>query len=313
MDADDGIHEGVRRLAPRVRNWGRWGPDDEIGTLNYITSEKRLAAARAVRRGDVFSLAIPADHNGPQGNNPRRPNPFHVMTATGVDTVQPFVFDGGARYTDDAVFMPLQSTTQWDAIAHVYYGGQLYNGFAAGEVDSRGAQRVGIDKTHDRYVSRGVLLDLARVAGVDCLDPGVEVTGAMLEEAEEAQGVRVEEGDILLIRTGAMAEWARTGSWSSFHGQRAGIVHETAEWLHDRRVAAIAGDTVERVDLDAAPAIPFHMLALRDMGLPIGELWFLEDLAADCAADGVFEMLLVAPALRITGGVGSPLNPIAMK
>jgi kynurenine formamidase len=308
------IHEGVQRLAPSLRNWGKWGDDDEIGTLNYVTAEKRRAAAHAVRRGDVFSLAIPVDNMGPS-NNPLRPNPFHMMLATGVDTVQPFVFAGGARYTDDAVFMPLQSSTQWDAIAHVYYDDRLYNGFSAGEVDSRGAQRVGIDKTHDKYVSRAVLLDVARAHGVECLDPEVDITGDVLEDTERKQGSPIEEGDIVLLRTGAMASWARTGSWADFRGPRAGVVYQTAEWLHDRRVAAIAGDTVEKVEgIESGKlATPFHMLVLRDMGMCIGELWYLEELAADCADDHVYESLLVASALRVTGGCGGPVNPIAMK
>jgi kynurenine formamidase len=307
-------HEGVQRLAPQLRNWGRWGPDDEIGTLNFITPAKRVAAAALVRRGVVFSLAIPLDANGPNGSS-LRPNPFHMMTATGVDTVQPFVFAGGARYTDDAIFMPLQSTTQWDSLAHVYYDDRLYNGYSSGEVDSRGAQRDGIDKTHDRYVSRGVLLDVARAEGVECLDPDFDITGEVLEATADAQGVTVGEGDIVVLRAGAMADWVKTGSWSQFQGPRSGVVYSTAEWLHDRKVAAIAGDVVEKVEVikSGTLATPFHMLALRDMGMCIGELWFVEDLATDCAADGVFEMFLAAQALPVTGGVGSPVNPIAIK
>jgi kynurenine formamidase len=308
------IHPGVQRLAPIVRNWGRWGPDDEAGTLNFITPAKVVAAAGLIRRGVVFSLAIPLDANGPNGSS-LRPNPFHMMTATGVDTVQPFVFSGGARYTDDAIFMPLQSTTQWDSLAHVYYDGQLYNGYAAGEVDSRGAQKDGIDKTHDRYVSRGVLLDVARAHGVDCLEPGDDITGAVLEATAAAQGVAIEEGDIVVLRAGVMVDWVRTGSWDSYRRPRAGVVHSTAEWLSDHRVAAIAGDTVEKVAVIESGTLesPFHMLALRDMGMCIGELWFVEDLAADCARDGVYEMFLAAQALPVTGGVGSPVNPIAIK
>jgi kynurenine formamidase len=211
--------------------------------------------------------------------------------------------------------MPLQSTTQWDSLAHVYYDGRLYNGFTAGEVDSRGAQKDGIDKTHDRYVSRGVLLDVARAHGVDCLDPGDDITGGVLEATAAAEGVAIEEGDIIVLRAGVMADWVSTGSWAGYRGPRAGVVYSTAEWLHDHRVAAIAGDTVEKVEVIESGALesPFHMLALRDMGMCIGELWFVEDLAEDCASDGVYEMFLAAQALPVTGGVGSPVNPIAIK
>jgi kynurenine formamidase len=314
MDDEQAIHEGVRRLAPVVSNWGRWGDDDELGTLNYITPEKVVAASRLVRQGIIFSLAIPVGIDGPAGM-PLRPNPFHMMTATGVDTVQPFAYSGGAKYTDDAIFMPLQSSTQWDALAHVYYGEHLYNGFSAGEVDSRGAQRDGIDKTHDRYVSRAVLLDVARAIGVDCLDGGFEITPDVLDATERFEGVQVEEGDIVLVRMGLMYEWAHTGSWEAMRGAKAGLVYGCAAWLHDRKVAAIAGETVEKVQslVSGELSIPLHMLLLRDMGMCIGEYWYLEELAEDCAADGVYEMLLVAPPLRITGGVGAPLNPVAIK
>ena len=308
------IHEGVRQLQPRLSNWGRWGPDDELGTLNFITPERRRAAAHAVRRGDVFSLAIPLDKFGPS-NNPFRPNPFHMMLATGVDTVQPFQMGAGTRYTDDAVFMPLQSSTQWDAIAHIYYEGYLYNGFPASEVDSRGAQKLGIDKTHDKYVGRGVLLDIARALQTDVLPGDFEITGDVLQQTADRQGVEICAGDMIVLRAGVMASWRRTGSWADFHRPRAGVIWSTAEWLFDHSIAAIAGDTVEKVDRIESGHLssPFHMLVLRDMGMCIGELWFVEELADDCATDGVYEFLLVAPALRVTGGCGSPLNPIAMK
>jgi kynurenine formamidase len=164
-------------------------------------------------------------------------------------------------------------------------------------------------------VSRGVLLDVARAQGVECLAPDFDITGEVLEATASTQGVSIEEGDIIVLRAGAMADWAKTGSWSKFQGPRAGVVYSTAEWLHDRRVAAIAGDVVEKVEVikSGTLATPFHMLALRDMGMSIGELWFVEDLAADCAVDGVYDMFLAAQALPVTGGVGSPVNPLAIK
>jgi kynurenine formamidase len=308
-DVDD-----VRALGARLSNWGRWGPDDELGTLNYITPQKRAAAATLVRKGAVFSLQIPMGRNGPMAGP--RVNPIHTMTATGVDTVQAVAMAAGARYTDDVMFLYLQSGTEWDGLAHIFYDDQLYNGFPASAVDSNGAHRVGIDKTASSYVSRGVLLDVARHRGVECLEPMDRIGAADLDVVAGAQGVEVTEGDILLVRTGVLAEWGRTGSWSRYHESHPGLSLDALEWLHDRRVAAVASDNgaVEGVDKQAKPlAIPLHMVALRDMGLPLGESFFLEELAADCAADGVWECLLVAPALRIDGGVGSPVNPIAMK
>jgi kynurenine formamidase len=247
---------------------------------------------------------------------PIRVNPVHTMTATGADPTQAVPMAAGARYTDDVMFLFLQSGTEWDSLAHIFYDGQLYNGFDSSSVDSGGAERCGIDKTCSAYVSRGVVLDVARFHGVECLDPSHRILGDELDAVAAAQGVAVEEGDIVLLRTGILSDYARTGGWATYRGSHPGLHYRAAEWLHDHRIAAIAADngSVEGIDKQAGTlAVPLHMLALRDMGLCLGESFYLEDLAADCAADGVYECFLVAPALRVTGGVGSPVNPLAMK
>jgi kynurenine formamidase len=313
LDTDDLIRE-IATLGDRVRNWGRWGAEDEIGTLNFITPAKRAAAAQLVRKGVTFSLQIPMNNKGPM-TGAGRVNPVHTMTATGRDDVQLFPMAAGARYTDDVMFLYLQSGTEWDGLAHVFYEGHLYNGYDASTVDSNGARKVGIDKTCSSYVSRGVVLDVARFHGVDCLDPVHRIDGDELDEVAAAQGVTIESGDIILLRTGVLAHYARTGRWDVYHGSHPGLHHSAAIWLHDHEIAAVAADngSVEGVDKQSLLAIPLHQLALRDMGLPLGETFNLEALAADCATDGVYECFLVAPALNITGAVGSPVNPLAMK
>ena len=167
LDVDELVDE-IAMLGDRVRNWGRWGADDEIGTLNFITPAKRAAAAQLVRKGVTFSLQIPMNNKGPM-TGAGRVNPVHTMTATGCDDIQAVAMSAGARYTDDVMFLYLQSGTEWDGLAHVFYDGRLYNGYDASNVDSNGAHKVGIDKTCSAYVSRGVLLDVARFHGVDCL------------------------------------------------------------------------------------------------------------------------------------------------
>ena len=313
LDADELARE-ITVLGDRVRNWGRWGADDEIGTLNFITPAKRAAAAKLVRKGLTFSLQIPMNNKGPMAG-PGRVNPVHTMTATGCDHVQAVPMAAGARYTDDVMFLYLQSGTEWDGLAHVFYDGLLYNGYDASNVDSNGAHKVGIDKTCSSYVSRGVLLDIARFHAVDCLDPAHRIDGDELDEVAAAQGVTIESGDIVLVRTGVLAHYARTGAWDVYHGSHPGLHHRAATWLHEHEIAAVASDNgaVEGYDKSAIPAIPFHQLALRDMGLPLGETFNLESLAEDCAADGVYDCFFVAPALNITGAVGSPVNPLAMK
>jgi kynurenine formamidase len=302
-------------LLRTLTTWGRWGPDDEKGTLNYITDETRRRAARLVRRGTTFSLAIPIRHgSGPQGGGARI-NPLHLMTATGCDPTSRVDLGRNTRYVDDVLVMTVQGGTQWDALCHVYYDEHLYNGFAATQVDSRGAHRGGIDKVHADFVSRGVLLDVARWKGVDCLPAGTAITTADLESVAAREGVAVGEGDIVLVRTGQMSTVGDFASWRAFRGKEAGLHWETAAWLHERRVAAVAADNsmVEATGQLAGVSVPFHMLALRNLGLHLGEFWYLERLAADCAADGVWEFLLVAQALPIDGGSGSPVNPLALK
>ena len=211
----------------------------------------------------------------------------------------------------------MQGGTQWDALCHIYYDGRLYNGHPASSVDSSGAHKNGIDKVHSEFVSRGVLLDVARLKGVDCLAPAYAVTIEDLEAAERSQGVLVGEGDILLLRTGQMTK-VKEGftDWTEAQAEpEPGLHWETAAWLDERRVAAVAADNsaVEAAEQLEGLTVPFHMLALTNLGIHLGEYWYLEDLAADCAEDGVYECMLIAQALPIEGGTGSPLNPLALK
>jgi kynurenine formamidase len=300
-------------LARRVSNWGRWGADDERGTVNFITPEVVQRGARAVRRGAVFSLGLDFSADGPQFGQAGRVNPLHIMTSTSNQmTPDP----AGLRYADDVIVMPLQCATQWDSLAHVHYGGQLFNGHSAATITSSGAGRNSIDKMAAGIISRGVLLDVARLRGVESLGPGEVVTPADLEAAERAQGVRAERGDVLLVRTGYIRVFTVYGERVFYMKQTPGLGLACVEWLHAREVAAVATDT-NMVEVwppeDPAVLFPLHALCIRDMGLTLGEMFDLEALASDCAADGVWEFLFTAPPLRVTGGVGSPLNPLAVK
>ena len=303
----------LRQLAERVSNWGRWGADDERGTVNFITPEVVRRAAACVRRGAVFSLGLAFGPDGPQIGQGGRTNPVHtVMTVDGRLGANP----DGPRYADDAVSMPLQCATQWDSLAHVWYDGRLYNGAPASTLGAAGAARNAIDKIGPGIVSRGVLLDLARARGVDRLRPGEVIGPAALEAAERAEGVRAERGDVLLLRTGHLAVFTRDGDREGYMRQMPGLGIACVEWLHAREVAAVASDTsaVEVIPFeDPAVPLPVHALCIRDMGLTLGEMFDLDELAADCARDGVWECLFSAPPLKVAGGIGSPLNPLAVK
>ncbi|WP_328392673.1 cyclase family protein [Nocardia sp. NBC_00416] len=322
-----------RKVGDSVRNWGRWGAADELGTLNFITPAKIAAAAGLVRHGKVFPLGIDFGSAGPQGAFQFRQNPTHVMTVDGGDAetlveygpkwlrnsvageLSGFFQDNPFRFNDDMIIMPLQAATQWDAFSHVYYDDKLYNGFPANSVTSQGAFYCGIDKVDSKGItSRGVLLDVVKHRGAETyLAPGEPITPDELDEVAARQGVTIESGDIVLVRTG----W-----WNRFLEARngaepySGLDWRCAQWLHEHEIAAVAADNLmveDPVSAVEGTFLPMHMLCLRDMGLMLGEYWDFTALAADCAADGVYEFQLIAPPLRVVGAVGSPINPIAIK
>jgi kynurenine formamidase len=324
-----------RRVADDVRNWGRWGDDDELGTLNLITADKVAQAASLVRRGKVISLGGDFGSNGPQGAFKFRFNPIHVMTVDGGDAetlvkyapewarksvaqeLSSFFVDNIFRFNDDMITMSLQAATQWDALSHVYYEDKLYNGFPADSVTSFGAYRCGIEKVDGKgIVSRGVLLDVVAHRGEEVFcEPGRPITPAELDDIAAEQGVQIGRGDIVVVHTGW---WTRFLSAGDGHEAGAGLHWTCASWLHDREVAAVASDNLMVEDPDPANGVegtflPMHMLCLRDMGLMLGEYWDLTGLAADCRADGVYEFQLIAPPLKVVGAVGAPVSPIAIK
>jgi kynurenine formamidase len=304
-----------REIAKRVCNWGRWGADDERGTLNLITPEVVKRAAGCVRRGRVFNLGLAFGADGPQPGAGLRFNPLHYMSAI----AQPLGVDSlGFCFSDDVVHMPLQCATQWDALAHVHYDGQIYNGFRADEVlTPSGASRGGIDRAAvDGIISRGVLLDVARQRGVERLAPDVVIGPADLDAAAKAAGTDPGPGDVLLVRTGHIRLFTEDGDRARFSGPQPGLGMACAEWLRERDIAAVCADNVAVETLPGdvpGLVIPLHMLCIRDMGMLFGEMLDLEALARDCAEDGVYEFLFTAPPLAVTRGVGSPINPLAVK
>ncbi|MCC6764742.1 MAG: cyclase family protein [Deltaproteobacteria bacterium] len=310
--------ETVRALAKKHRNWGRWGATDELGTVNFITPAKVAAAAALVRQGKVLSLAIPFDANGPQTGVGGRVNPLHSMLQDGGDIAsgaQDFL--PGLRYCDDAVTMPLQCATQWDALSHIYFDGRMYNDRGPEMVTSSGARANAITALKDKIVSRGVLLDVPRLKGKPWLEPGEAIYPADLDAAAAMEKVRIESGDIVLIRTGQMRQVRERGDWGDYAGGPApGLSLTCADWLAAHEIAGYATDTWgTEVIPNETPDVfqPLHCVAIVNMGMLVGEIFTLEALAEDCAADGIYAFLFVAPPLPITGAVGSPINPQAIK
>ena len=303
-------------MAARVRNWGRWGPEDEIGTLNLIDEAARLRGAGAVVSGAAFALGLPlSEAEGIQlGFVEGRVNP----TLTMVQVNQPVNADqpDWVCFSEDVVSLATQCATHWDALAHSSYGGVIYNGYPASSVSADGAARCGIHRL-GAVVSRGVLLDVARALGRDVLEPGHPISPDDLDAARELAGIVLEPGDIVLVRTGQMVHLAPgqrdlvAYTWPS-----PGLTIETAEWFHRHDVAAVATDTLvfEVFPCQHEDAyLPVHLLHLVEMGLTQGQNWVLDALAADCAADGRYSFLLDATPLPLTQGLGTPLNPVALK
>lgn len=312
----------LHAAAERLKNWGNWGANDEVGTLNYIGAEEIVTAARLVRKGKVISLALPFDNRGPQGGKSDYPstgrfNPVHLMLRTGTDAYSGVLEDRKISTADDVVILPMQCGTQWDALSHVFYGNHMWNGYDCRNVTSLGAQKCGIEKTKDRMVGRGVLFDIARMLGNGALPDGFAITNDLLDRAEDFFKTEVRRGDFLIVRTGHMEQKLAAGTWDGYSGGDApGLAFETLDWLHGKKVAAIATDTwgveVRPNEIDEVIS-PFHWIAIPIIGLSLGEIFYLAELAADCAEDGHYEFMFVAPTLPVTGAVGSPTNPLAIK
>jgi kynurenine formamidase len=308
----------LRATAEKCKNWGRWGPDDEAGTLNFIEPEDVVKASQLVKKGKVFSLGLNFDRFGPQkGLWGNRFNPIHTMLATGTDAVAGNQDAGGLRYADDMVSIPLQCGTQWDALGHIFYDEQMWNGYDARLVDSDGAQKNGIEKVKDRMFGRGVLLDVARHVGVDYLEDGMAMTNDDLNETAEAQGVEIRRGDFVICRTGQMEQRLEAKDWGGYAGGDApGLAFETADWIYEKEIAAICCDTwgcEVRPNETKDASQPWHWVVIPMIGITMGEIFYLKELAEDCAKDGIYEFLFTAPPLPITKGVGSPINPMAVK
>jgi kynurenine formamidase len=316
--------QDLRDAAEKYKNWGKWGSKDEIGTLNYTQPEDIVAAARLVKKGKAISLALNFDHNGPQGAKNHyvpmigRINPVHLMLRTGTDAYAGVLDSRGIRAADDLVIMPLQSGTQWDGLGHIFYENSMWNGYDCREVTAAGAQKCGIEKTKNKMVGRGVLLDVARAFGREALEDGYAITCEDLDRAATAQEVSIRRGDYVVVRTGQMEQKLAAGSWDGYPGgDAAGFSFKTIEWIHRKEIAAIASDTwgceVRPNESEAGIAQPWHWITIPIMGLTIGEIFYLGELGADCAADKVYEFFFVAPTIPITGAVGSPTNPLAIK
>jgi kynurenine formamidase len=298
-----------------LSNWGRWGAEDELGTLNLVTPAKRLAAARLVRDGVPVTCARPivTDITADTTFQVMR---FAVDSGEGRDTASPerLLQRRGAGEFIGMVFHGY-TVTHVDTPAHFFWEGKIYNGRPCNLITAReGAQVEAVELLHDGVVSRGILLDVARARSVRWLERGEGVMPEDLEAAERAEGVRVEPGDILLVRTGHYARRLAEGPVNPVQAGSPGPHAALLPWLRERGVAMWGSDSHNDVTPTPYPAMghPFHIGALVGLGLWLIDNMNLEDVGAACAERRRWEFLLTVAPLRLRNTTGSPVNPIAL-
>jgi kynurenine formamidase len=312
-------------LGEKVKNWGRWGDDDQIGTINFITDEVVKEATNCVKSGKRFSLAFPLQQQGglQLGSMPGRVNPLRTM----IQLNTPVIGDPTQFCTsDDVVTMGLQAATHWDGLCHASWNGKIYGNRDASTITYDGASACGIEKITS-LTGRGVLLDIASLHSVEELPGGHAISYEDCVNAEETQGVKVKSGDILLLRTGMMAKAKRGdvvsyGSGTPIEGSPMpgfpGVGLGAVEFFYDRQIAAVAIDTITFEVMPWDPKVPgailpIHCINLVMMGLTQGQNWDLEELTVDCQNDGQWDFFLEASPQPFVGGIGSPVNPVAIK
>ena len=295
----------VDRLMKDVSNWGRWGKEDQIGAINLITSEKRRAAAALVTEGVSVSLA----RNTEKVKGPDNANPFeHTMLATGL---KPF---GGQWCVDNySVAYHGYAHTHIDALCHIFYHGKMYNGFAQEEVTEKGTAKLSIHNLKSGVFARGVLMDIPKLKGVEYLEPGEAIFPKDLEAWERKAGIKVSSGDVIFIRTGRWARRAEHGPWDMEKEGAAGLHVSCVKWLRERDVAILGSDAASDVLPSRVEGVshPVHLLTLNAMGVHILDNCDLEALSAAAAQRRRWTFLLTVAPIPVTGGTGSPLNPIA--
>lgn len=294
----------VKASFETISNWGRWGKEDQRGALNFITAEKRAAAARLAKAGEIVSLALPLSTETTAEN----PQPVqHLMLHVGPHAVAALDYFGIAPHG--------MAFTHLDALCHVFWDGRMYNGFSNREVGRFGAKKCAIDVTRDGIVSRGVLLDIPKTRKVEWLEPGDPIYPEDLNAAEKMGAVRVDEGDILLIRTGRHQRRKAKGAWDPRREGLPGLDASCLSWLHERRIAVLGCDAVSDLipnGYSGELSMPIHVGTLVMMGIHLIDNADLEALSAACARHNRYEFLFAMAPLILERGTASPVNPLAI-
>jgi kynurenine formamidase len=300
----------VREFFTTLSNWGKWGTNDQLGALNYVTPAKRQRAGAEVREGYSVSMSLPlATQPGPDNPTPV----MHLMMQTGAAGETSMV---PVPYSADyfAIAPHGLANTHLDALCHVFNQGKMYNGYPASDVTTQGAKNGAIDALKDGIISRGVLIDIPLIKNREWLEPGEAIAPADLEAAEHYGGFRVEEGDVLFVRTGRHARLKAKGQWDSFKDGIAGLGAACLPWLHARKVAALGSDGAS----DVLPSgyekimLPIHAVTIVAMGIHLIDNCMLDAVAEACVARKRWTFMLVVAPLVLVRGTASPVNPLAI-
>ncbi|MCW2677970.1 MAG: putative secreted metal-dependent cyclase [Modestobacter sp.] len=311
----------VDLLKDAPTNWGKWGPDDEVGALNYLGAEQVLAAVRLVSSGKVFTLqrliGVPKGDPVWPGRTPAERT--QVLDEGDWDEGgKGPAYPGGLHYADDKLDAYLQGSTQYDALGHLWYDGKLWNGFDA-RTTIGGLDKASVEPIAQRgVVGRAVLLDMARFRGKNTLDKGETFTHEDLMACAQAQGVRIEKRDILIVRTNFLQLFFEQGPAFYEGFNEPGLVYspELVQWFADMEIPNLVTDTIANevtTDPNNGVALVLHNALMRNLGVTLTEIADLEQLADDCAEDGQYAFLYVAAPLKVAKGSGSPVNPVVIK
>jgi len=308
-------------LAGSPKNWGKWGPDDEVGSLNYLTDAEVLRGVGAVRSGKVFTLQVPiglpdGDPIWPGRRQAQRVNVMdHSYFRCGKGVHSP----GELEYADDMMVMYLQGSTQYDALGHTWYGDKIYNGYDASTTTGAMSKASVLPIGERGVVGRGVLIDMARYRGKEVLDRGETFNHEDLMAAAKQQGVEIQKHDILIIRTGFIGSFYKNKTGDFYENfVEPGLTYspELVAWFHDMEIPNLVTDTIANevtVDPVSGVALPLHAALMCNLGVTFTEITILDELAADCASDGQWSFLYVAAPLKVVNGTGAPVNPVIVK
>ena len=307
-------------LADAPTNWGKWGADDEVGALNYLTADEVMRGVRHIQKGEVFTLQrLIGDPKGDPVWPGRTPaERTQILDEASWDSADAPQFPGGLHYADDKINAFLQGSTQYDALGHVWFDGKIWNGYDA-RTTVGGMDKASVEPIAQRgVVGRGILLDMARFRGKNALDTGETFTHEDLLECAKAQGVTIEKRDILIVRTNFLTLFHEQGEAFYEGFNEPGLVYspELVQWFADMEIPNLVTDTIANevtMDPNNGVALVLHSALMRNLGVTLTEIADLEQLAADCAEDGVYAFLYVAAPLKVAKAAGTPVNPVVIK